>query len=634
MCGFGAFYGRAASAIEWPAAMARLNAAQSHRGPDGANQLVIDLQNGYSLGLAHQRLAVLDLTDRANQPMKSPSGRQVLCFNGAIYNYRELANELGVSLERSEGDTWVLLNALLRWGDQAISRLNGMWSFAWWDMDSQRLLISRDRLGEKPLYWSIADGRLAITSEIKGVLALSQRRFALNPDTTVRHLCQSLANTDSSTMFAGIEAFPAGSFAWVNLDAPVQAVNPMRYWDRPLVEEWPNHDSLNDNQIADELRELLIESVQLRLRSDVRCGLLLSGGVDSTALLGAAAACQRRLSVVAAVSRDPLSNEAYWIDQASRHFGVEPALVAIDRDPLSMWHELGEASWFNDQPVAGLATVAHRRLMGAARNLGLTVLLSGQGSDEQLGGYNKFLYFYVHDMVRRGDIGGACRLLWMCFANGTVLPEFRLSEAKRYLPSWLLMLSGRAASVIGPALRAARLVDSGASAGYAVREARDIAALSLPMLLHSEDRSSMSFGREIRLPFLDHRVVEILAKTPPRQKVNHGWPKWPLREAMRGLLPSSIAWRRDKKGFNIPEEQWLRHEFRPLIGDMLSSRMQCVDLGLVDEHKFRSLYSRFVDGDSTVSYKDVLNVITLEKWLERYGSFVSGVGDSQARFPT
>jgi asparagine synthase (glutamine-hydrolysing) len=613
MCGLGLVFQPTLDLQRLEERLSRLNAVQRHRGPDGVAIATYQVGEHAILGMAHQRLSILDLSSRAAQPMQSACGRYVLCYNGEIYNYKELASILGVRalLEPGAGDTSVLLAALMHWGVDALPRLNGMWAFALLDREQNTLLIARDRLGVKPLYWSLANGGLLLASEVKGIVALSGSRFALNKDSALRHMLQSLGNTGCATLFEGIQAMPAASYARINLLEPPASPEFTRFWQH----RHPPGAVGGKPATPEQLHDLLVDAVRLRLRSDVPCGLLLSGGIDSSSILGAARELGADLQVLSAVSRDPNSNEEYWINQAARFNGVKTACIHIDDNPLSMLDELAQATWHNDQPVGGFSVIAHRRLMAAARDMGITVLLSGQGSDEQLGGYNKFLYFYVRECLERGRVAEAAGLLWNCFKRGTVIDEFQFSEAKRYLPRWLSRSGGH----LGPALAGARVASLGDHASFVEREWLDLTSLSLPMLLHSEDRMSMSCGREIRLPFLDFRLVELLASIPSAQKFHGGWPKWPLRQAMRHALPSSICWRRDKKGFNIPEAQWLKTSFKPRMDALFASDLRCADLGLVRPDAVRQLYRRYCEGDSRVSYKEVLNVVTMESWLQVFG---------------
>jgi asparagine synthase (glutamine-hydrolysing) len=570
-------------------------------------------QGGPLLGLASQRLAVVDLSARAAQPMTSACGRYVLCYNGEIYNYRELRIEVRQAgdqeLAPDAGDTQVLLACLARWGVECLPRLNGMWAFALFDREHNSLLLARDRLGVKPLFWSAGSAGLVVASEIKGILAATGQRYPLNDDVIARHLAQSLSNTDTQTMFQGIEAVPAGSFARIDLGAGQPALLAPRFqpfWRHPFERGEPLLAA--DPQ---ELCALLQDAVRLRLRSDVPCGLLLSGGLDSSSILAAAHAQQLPLQVLSVISQDPASSEEYWVKQMARHCGVDPILIRIDEDPLSILADLDEASRFNDAPLPGLAMVAQQRLMQAASDHGITVLLTGQGADEQLGGYNKFFYFRLLELLRGGRYDEAARQAWKSYARGTVWGEFRWAEAKRYLP-WQ---SARTASILGPRLAQAQLCETSSAGSYAEREWRDVHSLSLPLLLHSDDAMSMSRSRETRHPFVDYRIVEFLARVPPDQKFRDGWPKWILREAMRRHLPVSVSWRRDKKGFNIPEARWLCTAFVAHMERWLAGPMLCVEHGFVSAPALEGAYRRLLAGVAGASYKEVLAALTLESWL-------------------
>lgn len=631
MCGLGVIVSGNSDTYALHASLRALERAQSHRGPDGRAILIEPItsralatgdkslnvnriSDGGLLGLAHQRLSILDRTTRGDQPMISLCERYVLCYNGEIYNYKELAQELrgagNDSLASDAGDTAVLLACLVRWGSAALQKLNGMWAFALYDRLERTLMVARDRMGVKPLYWSLNVNGLVVASEIKGILAATGRRYAINEEVVARHLAQSLANTDTQTMFRSIEAVPAASYAMLNLDSlDIQSLVPRfeRFWWHPFELNVPEQEHAR----PEELHDLLHDAVRIRLRSDVACGMLLSGGLDSSSILAAAHKQQPDIQVLSVVSHDPASNEEYWVKQMARHCGIKPVMLNIDEEPLSMLADLDEATWFNEAPLPGLSMIAQQRLMRAARDNGLVVLLSGQGADEQLGGYNKFLYFYLRDLLRNGQPLQTLAQAWACFARGTVFNEFQLAEAKRYLPRF----GAFAKSILGPRLVHAKLCDSTSFSGYREREWRDMQALSLPLLLHSEDRMSMSCGRETRYPFIDYRIVQFLATVPTHQKFQDGWPKALLRQAMRHDLPVSVTWRRDKKGFNIPEAHWLRTAFVPYMQKFLSEPLMCVQRGLVNAQALKEQYQRFLRGAVGSSYKDVLAAITLESWL-------------------
>lgn len=621
MCGLTLYFSSSAEIDDVSRRLVAMERVQAHRGPDGRGAIVEPAGRGV-LGIGQQRLSILDLSPAGSQPMVSPCGRYVLSYNGEIYNYRELAAELGDDpiVAMSSGDTAVLLASLVRWGPDAFRRLNGMWALAFFDRHESRVLLSRDRLGVKPLYFALARHTLVMASEIKGVLAGSAgRQFGLNRDIVARYLVQSLVSAQSETFFDGIEAFPAASYAQIDLNAPSISIEPKQYWRHPF--EQPEHNGAVPD--ADEIRELFLDSVRLRLRSDVPVGVMLSGGLDSSSILAAAAKTMpgARLQALSVVSRDPETSEEPFIDRMTAHVGCDILKVQSDDDPHRMWDELAETIWHFDHPVLSFSNVAHRRVIGLGREAGLIVLLTGQGSDEQMGGYNKFLYFYLQDRLRRGKVKGPASMLAGCLWNRTILPEFSLAAAKRYIP----FLRGRLSQGwIGSALGTAKLLDSGLGSSYEEREWLDLKRFSLPALLTSEDRMSMAHSCEMRTPFLDYRLVEALARVPAEAKLARGWTKHILREAMNDLLPSEIAWRRDKKGYSLPGRKWLTTALRPKVDEILNQPMKAVDLGLIDAAGARSMFADLSSGRSGVRYQDVLSIISLELWVRRFAAHIDG----------
>jgi asparagine synthase (glutamine-hydrolysing) len=598
----------------------RMGAVQQHRGPDDQGHIVERL-GARVVGIGLQRLSINDLSRRGHQPMVSPCGRYVIAYNGEVYNYLELAKELAGDpvLAISDGDTAVVLAAIIRWGAGAFGRFNGMWAIAFLDRQERRILLSRDRMGVKPLYIFQGGGRLVVASEIKTILAAETSKFTLHAPTVARYLAQSLTNTTDDTFFSEIRCFPAASFAELSLtDCPRGAIDSRRFWQHPFEAGL----EVNQHADAEELRALLIDSVRVRLRSEVPVGVLLSGGLDSSAILGAARNCmpEAELSALSVVSDDPETSEESYIDAMVRHTFCKVLKTRIDSDPVSTLDELDEACWYSDQPVASLSVVGHRLMMRAAREQGLVVLLTGQGSDEQLAGYNKYLYFYLMACMRNGRLipalGAIAGFLW----RGTVFKEFRVEEARRYIP----MLSRRVdGHYMGEALRGAQLAETGGSGSFAEREYRDLASLSIPMLLHYEDRMSMSWSREVRVPFLDYRIVEYLARVPGAEKLRRGWTKAPLRAAIGGLVPELVRWRRDKKGFSVPEKQWAKSVFVGRFREMFRDGMLAEKLRLVRPARVRELYEAYLRGSHAVTYKEIFSIYCLEVWLRRYAAYLS-----------
>jgi asparagine synthase (glutamine-hydrolysing) len=555
--------------------------------------------------------------------MVSPCGRYVLAYNGEVYNYREIAAELGDDpiLAVSGGDTAVVLAAIARWGNAAFARFNGMWALAYYDRFEDKLVLCRDRLGVKPLYVHRAGNRLLAASEIKAILRASEERFPIDPDVVARYLLQSTLDDTAATFFKGITALRPGTFiehclAERSLDGPA----PVQFWKHPFERD---HDQRTDSLPVREVKDAFLDAVRLRLRSDVPVGLLLSGGIDSSSILGAVkhAGEVDGLTALSVVSTDERADESHYADIAARHAGVRMVRLQIDLEPLSVLRQLEEACWFNDQPFGTMSVVAHRLLMERAHELGITVLLTGQGADEQLAGYNKFLYFHLYHLLRRHQLGALTRTLSGSLVQRTVLPHFRLSEAKRYM-RWSRE-TGRS-SLAGPYLRDASLAYVGPGESYEHREWLDVTSLSIPALLHYEDRMSMSWSREMRCPFMDYRLVELLAKLPPSEKLKGGWTKAIFRAAMRGLVPDEVLWRRRKQGFDVPEESWSRGPLSPAFRRLLVEEpLLAADLGFVDRAAVRAIYERYEARARTVSYKEIFNLYCFETWLRRYESHVA-----------
>jgi asparagine synthase (glutamine-hydrolysing) len=283
-----------------------------------------------------------------------------------------------------------------------------------------------------------------------------------------------------------------------------------------------------------------------------------------------------------------------------------------------------EATWFNDEPIGSFSTLAHYLLMKRASDLGVTVLLSGQGADESLCGYNKYLGFYLQQLIASGQWLVAARVFATFMRRGTVFSQAKYREAKRYLPSWLRLLE---TDVRGPALLAAgEKIHLGLNGGVLDRQVADIEMFSVPALVHYEDRMSMARAREIRLPFLDYRLVSLLVPLPVEFKLRAGWTKWIFRRAMEPLLPPAIAWRKDKQNFIVPQNEWLRSELRGDLDKLLQSEWVSERLGLIDRRKFRiryEAYQRQPAMGGRLGIKDIFAPISLELWARRFERYLS-----------
>jgi asparagine synthase (glutamine-hydrolysing) len=620
MCGLsGAFTTRSADAAE--ERVSAMLTCQVHRGPDSAGVWSTGLQCA-SAAIGLRRLRVIDLSDAADQPMVSADGRHALVFNGEIYNYIELRDEL-VRLGhrfRTSADTEVLLAALTEWGPGALNRLNGMWALLKIDRATGEVIIARDRFGVKPLYWSSDGETCFVSSEIKGILQATPRKFRVNPRVANAYLRQALLDSTNETFFEGIQQFPAGHVLQTTAAKAAKGLlGSIPYWQ--LAENALPDPSWTEDGAIEYLRETFVDAVRIRLRSDVPVGVLLSGGTDSSSIAAAVrhlAPHRDDIRLISAVGGGALDGDERFIDAMALHLRQPVEKVALDYAPESALDLLNEVTWFNDEPLGGFTTVAHYLLMQRAKALGVTVGLSGQGSDENFCGYNKFLPFRVQELVRGGHWVKAVTTVRDFQEQKTVLPQFNYMDAKRYLPRWLRFSE---VDVRGSVLLSdSSWTDVGGHGGVRARQLRDIQHLSVPALVHYEDRTSMSQSVELRLPFLDYRIVEFAMSIPTEFKLAHGWTKWILRKAMESLLPASIAWRKDKQGFTVPQNQWMHGPLQGPVARLLEQPWLTDSMGLVDRSKVRSAYAFATTrrGRHVVSERDLFGPIALEIWARRF----------------
>jgi asparagine synthase (glutamine-hydrolysing) len=541
MCGIGGIVGGAPD----PAVLDRMARAMAHRGPDGEATW-----SDERIGLAFRRLAIIDLDDRSMQPMHL--GDLHLAFNGEIYNYRELRDELerrGHAF-RTEGDAEVLLHAWREWGEDALDRLNGMFAFAVWDSGAGTLTLAVDPFGEKPLYVARDGDRLAFASDVRALLCARPDLGAPDEDAIGTFLALGALPVPPRTCFAGIERVPAAHvLRWRG-----GSVELARYW-RPRAVEVP----VDPREAASALRELLLDAVRLRLRSDVPVGTSLSGGVDSSAIVGLSAQLAGDHRRHAFTARFPgfLRDEWRYAEVSAQAAGVV-VHHAVEPTADELFDDLETLVRDQEEPFPTTSIYAQWRVMRAAHEAGVTVLLDGQGADELFGGYPGMESVATASAGLRAAIRGAAE---------------RPGEA---VPIAYALLAGR---VPGALARRHRL--HGASPYAAPAVARDAAnrkpdvglddgerhplrrallaqsfATSLPHLLRFADRDSMAHSREVRLPFLDRRIAEFALSVPASLLVRDGVRKQILRDAVRGIVPDAILDRRDKIGFETPEAHW------------------------------------------------------------------------------
>ena len=584
----------------------------AHRGPDGVGQVIRDGR----VGLGHRRLAIIDLSDAASQPMRSASGCEVI-LNGEIYNYLELRAELasGGSAFQTASDTEVLLAAYDRWGVDCLSRLNGMFAFALYDPARRTLVLARDRLGEKPLYYHrTQDGTFLFASEIKALLAHPGVTPQPGRQSLYRFLRHKLTELDPATFFEGISALPAAHLLELGVDGGREVLR--RYWSL----DGSARDPRPDGELVAVYRDLLQDSIGIRLRADVAVGSSLSGGIDSSAVVGYLARGRHVERQHTFSARFPgwRFDEGTYIADVNALSGARSHEVEPIPDPS----DLERVVWHQDQPFGSLSIYAQWSVMRLAQGEGVTVLLDGQGADETLAGYQFYFAALFRYLFRTGR--------WLQLARE--MREFSAAHGPRRLSSLAFYAL--------PATAADRLRSLRKGPGIAPSFARDVAtslraptrpafrndldqALAttltetmLPGLLRYADRNSMAFGREVRLPYLDHRVVELAFRLPWQMKLGLGRTKRVLREAMREYLPDSVRGRKDKIGYAPPQAAWLRGPLCEWAEDLLASQ-RFAEREWTDAPAVRTMWRAFRDGRDGLD-GDLWRFLSVEAWARAF----------------
>ncbi len=550
-----------------------------HRGPDG-DGFWNDEAN--RIFFAHRRLSIIDLTAASDQPFHY--GNYVLVFNGEIYNYRELKNELkqkGYTFHTT-GDAEVIPAAYDCWGNDCLHHFDGMFAFALYDLVTNKMLLARDRFGEKPLYFHARyaeRGRLEylmFASEMKALWAAGAPKN-VNHTMMLNYLSLGYVQNPiikTDTFFKEILNLPPGYLLDVETDAMRFS---MKRWYEPYkrIGHLSQVDTRNEAKVIEQFHDLLMRSVQLRLRSDVPVGTSLSGGLDSSSIVAAIDALHKKHRPVegwanvcfSAVFPGFERDESKWSEKVAEQFGISRYTVnPTDADLTQLF---GEMMYHQEEPVQSSSVMAQYSVYALAKEEAVSVLLDGQGADEILAGYSRYSHWYLQQMLRSNHSAMLAEKE-LLQANG-MLDEWGV---KNYIAAWLphqtaQLLKKRALQTqnkapLTPDYFSANQ-DTNTLFKPEIRTLEDILYFNtfnfgLEELLRYADRNSMAHSREVRLPFLSHELVEFIFSLPAHFKIRQGFGKWILRQAMDRHLPAEVNWRKGKVGFEPPQQQWLQQK--------------------------------------------------------------------------
>ena len=556
--------------------------AMVHRGPDEEGVYL-----GAGVGLGMRRLSIIDL-EGGQQPISNEDGSIWVVFNGEIYNHRELRRQLtrGGHTFRTASDTETIVHLYEDLGPRAVERLRGMFAFALWDAPRRQLLLARDRLGIKPLYYADIDDGVVFASELKPILQRPDIGRDLNWE-AVGHLFTFLATPSSSSIVKGVRKLEPARIATAT---DGRAVRVERYWD---VEFEPDEHSSED-ELVERLRELIVESVRLHQISDVPIGAFLSGGLDSSAVVATMA--QLTSSRVKTFSIGFDEKNYSELDHARRvaaQFGTDHHELILRPDVVQIAEDL---AWYLDEPFGDTSAIPTYMVSKLASEH-VTVVLTGDGGDELFAGYDKYVteqrerqYDRVPAPIRQA-LGAVGRVMPERVPGRRFLSHLALDGPRRYLDASTLFRTDelrklfrheafRKIAAHDPWTHALMELGRVGSDWVAALQYCDLQTY-LPLdILTKVDRMTMAHSIEARPPLLDHRVVEFAATVPARYRLRDGTTKYLLKRAMRGILPDGII-DRPKKGFAVPLARWFRGKLAGFARDLLLSDA-CRDRGLFD----------------------------------------------------
>lgn len=577
-----------------------------YRGPDARsyksfNSLSSEKQKS-NIYLGHNRLAIIDLSEDGIQPFTNDN-KIFLTFNGEIYNYIELRAELILKghLFKTQTDIEVIVNLYKQYGTSGFNKMNGMWAFVLYDSDNKKIIASRDRFSIKPLYLLREGNCYYMSSEIKQILPfLSEKR--INKNVLGNYLHKYIFDYSDNTFFQKIEKVKSKHNLVIDLATNTTTLEP--YWDF-VFDDFSGRSHIS---LQEEYQHLFHNAVEIRMRSDVKLGNTLSGGLDSSSIaLVANKYSKEPLLNISVITKNKKFSEEKYVDELIKK---NILVQKIQIDNTSPWANLKKIIWHNDEPILSMSTVAHFNMMKKfSEETDITVILSGQGGDESLAGYNKYFFYKLAELKRKGAylslFNDAIRLLPKFFS------EFELNYAQRYLKG-----NGRK-TIIDEVVKFDYRNDFiNTAKTFVDRQILDINKFSVPALTHYEDRSSMHQSKEIRLPFLDYRLVNFSLNLPLEMKIHNGYNKYILRKSMKDL-PNSIAWRRDKKGFTIDERSFYTKEGYFYIKSMFkNSKLE--SLGLIDANKFISEFDNFIKGKRKYWVRNINRIIFAEVWAKTY----------------
>ena len=637
---------------QWIEAM---NDSMKHRGPDdegfiGINKagiteyigkdsivkgkMITDAGKNTRLFLGHRRLSIIDVSPAGHQPMSFNNDRYWLIFNGEIYNYVEIKAELSAKGYefKSHSDSESILAAYQEWGTDCVSRFNGMWSFCIFDREKNILFGSRDRFGVKPFYYIHNDDYFAFASEIKSLLTLPAYTREINKNAVFEYLVLGREDSREEGFFKNIfELFPSQSFTF-DLNT-----NEFKKWQYYELKYETQFEAYNESKAADytqQVRELIFKAVELRLRSDVSIGSCLSGGLDSSTVVCTINDMMKKadISQVGAIQKvftacfdGEKIDESNWAKMVVDQTKTDWLRTYPKSD--EMMNDMEDMIAYQDIPFGSTSIYAQYRVMKLVKESGVTVLMDGQGSDELFAGYGPYFRAFFAEMILKGN-WKMLKNEWKNLSNSpisrkyvfnSVFSVFGAKVLPRGFQQLYMRFSEKKNRYINPKFwkdNMSEVEDIRPRAMTSLNQMlhKTISQMGLKSLLRYEDRNSMRFSIEARTPFADDLpLIETLFSVPGSYKIHNGWTKKLLRDAMEGIIPKPIQWRRDKLGFVTPEKNWMEQVKQPLKEYITADLEEYIDV----QSTIRD-WNRLVTISGRMSGTEVWRLLNFAIWKKVY----------------
>ena len=581
---------------------------QEHRGPDNKGHFI---NTNHKIGLGHNRLSIIDLSDSANCPMTDTSGGVTVVFNGEIYNYLELRDQLTYYPFQTTGDTEVILAAYIRWGERCVQKFIGMFSFAIWDESKNQLFCSRDRLGIKPFFFHTTENTFYFASDIKALFAAG---VPVKPDWKqwTTYLTRGYYDHSRDTFFEGVKTLPGGH----NLVYRNNQVHINPYWKLEDSPKGSSNRTVND--YSEELQSLVSESLSLHMRSDVPVNVNLSGGIDSGILASIldTSDCSVPITSFTSSFDDINYDESHMIPDLGLTNFVNMKHVTNSSSIPSLAEEL---LWHQEAPYGGIPTLAYYDLHKFMQTSSTKVSLEGQGFDELFGGYKYVQPYHYADIVVEQGWNGLEQQISPQYLSPMVKTQIKSILDYNAIPVNQDSTEHLKANCLSHNI----LHFDDEFAGFDRPFSRfldnilyqDLMYTKLPRVLRMNDKLSMATGIELRVPFLDHRLVEFAFTLPNHLKIRNGQGKFILREMSRAYLPKSLI-TQNKISVVTPQTLWLKTELKAWVSDIINST-SFKTREIFDNHAIQSAYAQFIDTDQNNSFF-VWQWLNTELWFQKF----------------